>query len=64
MPLALFDSQMRALSEAGYQAISCLRAGPIAKGESPPERPILITFSTTRASTPFELADPSSRNTG
>jgi tetratricopeptide (TPR) repeat protein len=58
MPLALFDSQIRALSEAGYQALSVSELDRIAKGESPaPKRPILVTFDDARIDS-FELADP------
>jgi len=58
MPVALFDSQMRALSQAGYQAITVSELDGIASGDSPaPERPILITFDDARIDS-FELADP------
>jgi len=49
---------MRAISEAGYRALSVSELDRIAKGESPaPKRPILITFDDARIDS-FELADP------
>jgi tetratricopeptide (TPR) repeat protein len=58
MPLALFDSQMSALSRAGYQAITVSDLNRIASGDSPaPSRPIVITFDDARIDS-FELADP------
>jgi len=58
MPLELFDSQMRALSEAGYEALTVSELDRIATGASPaPKRPILITFDDARIDS-FELADP------
>jgi tetratricopeptide (TPR) repeat protein len=58
MPLALFDSQMRALSEAGYQALTVSELDRIASGSSPaPPRPIVVTFDDARIDS-FELADP------
>ena len=58
MPLELFDSQMRALSEAGYRALTVSDLERIASGGSPaPKRPILITFDDARIDS-FELADP------
>jgi tetratricopeptide (TPR) repeat protein len=58
MPLALFDAQMRALSEAGYQSVTVSDLDRIARGDSPsPNRPIVITFDDARIDS-FELADP------
>ena len=58
MPLALFDSHMKALSEAGYEAITVSELDRISRGVSPvPRHPILITFDDARIDS-FELADP------
>ncbi len=58
MPVALFDSQMRALAGAGYEAITVSELDRIAIGDSPaPKHPILITFDDARIDS-FELADP------
>ncbi len=58
MPLALFDSQMRALSRAGYETITVSELVRISRGELPfPRRPIAITFDDARIDS-FELADP------
>ncbi|HEY7698782.1 MAG TPA: polysaccharide deacetylase family protein, partial [Vicinamibacteria bacterium] len=58
MPLALFDSQMSALSRAGYEAITVSQLARIQSGDLPaPRRPIVITFDDARIDS-FELADP------
>jgi tetratricopeptide (TPR) repeat protein len=58
MPLALFESQMKALSEAGYHAVTIAELDRIERGELPaPRRPIAITFDDARIDS-FELADP------
>jgi tetratricopeptide (TPR) repeat protein len=58
MPVGLFDSQMRALAEAGYQAVTVHELDEIARGDSPaPPRPVVITFDDARIDS-FELADP------
>jgi len=58
MPVALFDSQLRALHEQGWTAISVRELGRMLDGKQPfPRRPILISFDDARIDS-FERADP------
>jgi tetratricopeptide (TPR) repeat protein len=58
LPAALFDSQMRALQEAGFTAITVSELGGMREGRVAfPERPILVTFDDARLDS-FERADP------
>ncbi len=58
MPVAHFDSQMKALSEAGYQSLTVAELDRVQRGELPlPPRPVVITFDDARIDS-FELTDP------
>ncbi len=58
LPVALFESQMRALRDQGWTAITVRDLGRMVGGKQPfPRRPILITFDDARIDS-FERADP------
>lgn len=58
LPLDKFESQMQAIKDAGYQAITVSDLDLMWDGKAPfPDKPILITFDDARADS-FRYADP------
>lgn len=58
LPVALFDSQLRALRDAGYTAITFRELVEMMEGRQPfPRQPILITFDDARIDS-FQFGDP------
>ncbi len=58
LPVTLFESQLRALRDAGYTAITFRELVEMRDGQAPfPRRPILITFDDARIDS-FTLGDP------
>ncbi len=58
LPVPLFESQLRALRDAGYTAITVRELVAMMEGRQPfPRRPILITFDDARIDS-FQLSDP------
>jgi tetratricopeptide (TPR) repeat protein len=58
LPITLFDSQMRALRDAGYTAITVRELVEMVDGRRPfPKQAILITFDDARIDS-FERGDP------
>ncbi len=58
LPVALFDSQLRALRDNGYTAITVRELGRMTDGKRPfPKKPILITFDDARIDS-FQMGDP------
>ncbi len=58
LPVALFESQLRALRDAGYTAITVRELVEMTEGRRPfPRQPILITFDDARIDS-FQLGDP------
>lgn len=58
LPVAQFESQLRALQSAGYTALTVVELARILEGKQPfPKKPILITFDDARNDS-FDRADP------
>ncbi len=58
LPVQLFDSQLKALHDYGYTAITVRELGTMMEGKRPfPRKPILITFDDARIDS-FQLGDP------
>lgn len=64
MPLRLFNDQMHALKNAGYQSITLAQLSGFLDGKNDlPAKPILITFDDSRADS-LQFADPILAQTG
>jgi tetratricopeptide (TPR) repeat protein len=58
LPVSLFDSQLKALRDAGYTAITVKELAQMIDGRQRfPEQPIVITFDDARLDS-FQLGDP------
>ncbi len=58
LPVALFESQLKALRDAGYTAVTVRDLARMIEGRQPfPAQPIVITFDDARRDS-FQLGDP------